>query len=204
MYHDSAQAPFACLYHRLIDVHVIWLTLCGSVNTAIMWTPEHLTESQKEERRLSAVPLLSRDDLSKSEIARQLGVSRQIVSRWAQQLRSDGEFALRRRAHTGRPSYLSAEQWQEVLSVLRAGGQAFGFDTDRWTLTRIAEVIYRKFGVRYNANYLSQQLDALGWSVQVPEVTARERDEALVAAWLRGDWPRILKKRAAWAHKLPL
>ena len=166
-----------------------------------MWTPEHLTTEQKEERRLSAIPLLKKGELSLAAIARELGVSRQIVSIWAQRLRAWGDSALRHRPHPGRPSYLSAQQWQEVLATLRAGGQAAGFDSDRWTLVRIAQVIQQKFGIHYNANYLSERLHALGWSVQVPEVTARERDEELVRAWLRGDWPRILKKRAQWARR---
>lgn len=168
-----------------------------------MWVPKHLSTIQKEERRLVAAALLKEGKLSQAQIAAALGVSRQIVNRWARQLRSDGPNALRSRARRGRPAYLTATQWEQVLTLLQAGAQAFGFTTDAWTLDRIAKVIQQQFDVRYNAHYVGERLHALGWSAQVPEVAPRERDEDLVRAWLRGDWPRLLKKHVNWEHKSP-
>ena len=156
-----------------------------------------------EERRLSAMSLLRGGDLSQGEIARTLGVSRQSVSRWSQALRSAGESGLSIHRPPGRPPLVSSAQWQTVFTTLKAGAEASGFSTDRWTLSRIAQVIERLFGVRYNSHYLSKRLHSLGWSVQAPAVAARERDEELVRAWLRGDWPRILKKRGVWEHESP-
>jgi putative transposase len=68
---------------------------------------------------------------------------------------------------------------------------AAGFETERWTVPRIATVIQRTFGVRYHPRSLGPALRARGWSRQVPLARARERDEALIAAWLTQDWPRI-------------
>lgn len=168
-----------------------------------MWLPKHLSTDQKQERRLVAASLLEQGKLSQAQIAASLCVSRQIVNRWARQLRSCGPEALLARARRGRQPYLSALQWQEVLTILRAGAQASHFATDVWTLDRIAQVIKRQFGVRYNVHYVGERLHALGWSVQVPEVAPRERNEDLVQAWLHGDWPRILKKHVVWEHKSP-
>jgi transposase len=92
---------------------------------------------------------------------------------------------------------LSAEHWREVLEVLREGALKAGFDTDRWTLKRIREVIRRRYGVSYHPNYLAARLRASGWSPQVPAVRAKERDEELIRAWLEQDWPRIRKKSPA-------
>jgi hypothetical protein len=50
--------------------------------------------------------------------------------------------------------------------------------------------------VRYHWAYLSVKLRELGWSPQVPEVQARERDEELIRAWIERDWPRIKKSSA--------
>jgi len=159
-----------------------------------MWVPKHLSTSQREERRLAAASLLMEGKLSQAQIAVSLGVSRQIVNRWARQIRSDGPKALQSRARRGRQPYLTSAQWEQVLMILRSGAQTCGFTTDAWTLNRIAQVIQKQFGVRYNAHYVGERLHVLGWSVQVPEVAPKERDEDLVRAWLRGDWPRILKK----------
>ena len=165
----------------------------------MIWHPRHLTRSQREERRLEAGRLLLAGQLSHADIARRLGVSRVAVSKWAQQLRQhQGDMAsLRTRPIPGRPARLNVEQWERVLAVLKEGALKAGFDTDRWTLLRIRAVILVAFGVRYHAHYLARRLKALGWSAQQPAVYARERDDALVRAWLTHDWPRIKKRLAA-------
>ena len=48
-----------------------------------VWRPAHLTSEQMEERRLAAAALLRQGRLSQADIARQLGVSRASISRWA-------------------------------------------------------------------------------------------------------------------------
>jgi transposase len=156
-----------------------------------MWRPRKLTPEQLEERRLEAGRLLRAGRLSQAEIARRLGVSRMAVSRWAKQLTQSpqGFGALRRRPKTGRPSRLTAQQWQDLLDVLAEGASRSGFETERWTLPRVRAVIERRFGVTYHVDYLSARLRASGWSVQMPAVRARERDEELIRAWLDRAWP---------------
>jgi transposase len=167
------------------------------------WRPRHLTRTQLEERRLAAGRLLQAGHLSHAAIARQMGVSRTAVSKWAKQLRrsqSDLE-SLRNRPAPGRPSRLTMSQWQYLLQVLQRGALQAGFDTDRWTLRRIRALMLVEFGVEYHAHYLARRLTALGWSPQHPAVYARERDDALVHAWLLRDGPRMKKRLAAEARK---
>ena len=104
---------------------------------------------------------------------------------------------LKNRLRPGRPPRLKAQQWREVLRQLKRGAQAFGYETERWTLDRVQQLIKQEYGVIYSANYLSDKLRRLGWSPQQPAVYAKERDEELIAAWLRQDWPRIKKSAAA-------
>jgi transposase len=80
---------------------------------------------------------------------------------------------------------------------------AAGFDSERWTLKRIATAIRREFGVRYNPRALAPALKAHGFTPQRPAPRAKERDEALVAAWLRRDWPALKKGLAARGAVLP-
>lgn len=169
----------------------------------MIWRPRQFTRSQYEERRLEAGRLLQAGQLSYAGIARRLGVSRMAVSKWARQLHQrQGDMAsLHARPIPGRPARLSAEQWQRVLAVLQQGALQAGFDTDRWTLLRIRAVIVVAFGVRYHAHYLARRLKALGWSPQQPALYARERDGALVRAWLMHDWPRLKKRLAARRRK---
>ena len=125
------------------------------------------------------------------------------MTRWKQRLEREGRRGLRRRAAPGRASSLTAAQWRHLLRLLGGGAQAAGFETARWTQRRIAVVIQREFGVRYHPHSLSRALRARGWSPQRPIRQAKERDEALIAAWLRRDWPRIKRGLAAQGARLP-
>jgi putative transposase len=149
-----------------------------------------------EERRLKGAQLLKAGQLSQAEIARQLGVSRAAVTQWAQQL-AGGE-PLRQRVAPGRPPKLTRAQQQALKRLLKRGARAAGFPTERWTLGRIQSVIEREFGVIYHAHSLSDVLTGLGWSLQQPLARAQERDEELIQAWLKQDWPRIKKGAATW------
>jgi transposase len=167
-----------------------------------MWQPRRLTPERLEERRLEAGRLLRAGRLSQAEIARHLGVGRMAVSRWARQLRDRprGLAGLKDRPRSGRPPRLTPQQWRELLKILEAGAIRSGFQTERWTLPRIRDVIAHRWRVTYHPAYLSVKLRELGWSVQVPEVRARERDEALIRARIEHDWPRIKKELAAGAR----
>ena len=61
----------------------------------------------------------------------------------------------------------------------------------------IADLVRRKFGVRYHVDHIGRVLRTLGWSPQKPERRARERDEAAIQRWVKVDWPRLKKKPGA-------
>jgi hypothetical protein len=68
-----------------------------------------------------------------------------------------------------------------------------GFPTERWTLTRVAHVVQQRFGVHYHPHYLAEPLHRLGFTPQRPPTQAKERDDALVEAWVRHDWEAVKK-----------
>jgi transposase len=80
---------------------------------------------------------------------------------------------------------------------LKRGAIVAGFPTEQWTQARVKKVIEQEFGVVYHQNYISRLLKEMGWSVQKPDPRAIERDEELILAWLKQDWPRIKKSAAA-------
>lgn len=170
------------------------------------WRPSRLTAAQREERRLTAAALFPRcraGQLSQAEIARRFGVSRQSVARWYDIWAAGGRAGLRARPKPGRPAALDEAAWAQLAAILAGGAQAAGFDTERWTLRRIAEVAERELGVRHHFRSFSRILRAHGWTPQRPAVQARERDEAVVRAWLRRDWPALTKELAARGARLP-
>jgi putative transposase len=176
------------------------------VAATAVWRPRRLTPAQLEERRLAAARLFPQcraGRLSQSEIARDLGVSRQSVPRWYAAWDAEGRAALKARPKTGRPAEIDDAMWARLAAVLAKGAVAAGFDTERWTLRRIAQVAERECGVRHHFRSCSRVLHAHGWTPQRPAVQAKERDETLVRAWLKRDWPALTKELGARGAALP-
>jgi transposase len=153
------------------------------------------TAAELEQRRRLAVQRVS-EGWKQKDVAAFLGVTERTVSRWMVAYREGGEAAIAARPTPGRPPKLSKRRERSVLSWLAKSPQAFGYETDLWTTRRLAEVIEKRFGVRFNANYLAAWLADRGHSPQKPETPAVERDNPAIARWVAEDWPRILKKRA--------
>jgi transposase len=146
-----------------------------------------------EARRLEAAELFAQGR-SQAEVARELGVSRQSAHVWHAAWQQGGVDALRSRGPTGPDPKLSATQLARVEEALLAGAMANGFDTDLWTLERVAVVITQLTGVRYHPGHVWVILrHRLGWTLQRPERRASERDEEAIQHWVAHEWPRIKK-----------
>ena len=145
-----------------------------------------------ERRRMRAAELFEQG-LLQVEVAEKLRVSRQSVHRWHEAWQRGGKEALRSAGRKGPEPRLSQGQLEELNTALLAGPGQFGFSTQLWTLSRIAQVIRRLFGVRYHPRHVWRILRRMGWSCQRPEARAKERDEREIRRWLSQDWPRIKK-----------
>jgi transposase len=149
--------------------------------------------ASEQVRRLKAARLFMRG-CSQAVIVRRLGVSRQTASRWQQLWHLGGADALRGVGRTGRKAKLTPDQLCRLEACLLSGPRSFGFETELWTLKRIARVIRRQFQVVYHHCHVWKVLGQLGWSCQRPERRARERNEAAIRRWLRHRWPQIKKR----------
>jgi len=156
-----------------------------------------------EKRRQRAIEL-SGEGKQTVEIAHIVGATRRTVRRWKALFRQQGTKGLRARPAPGRPVRLSHGQLRQLEQALLKGAGAFGYDSDLWTCPRIAEVIRRKFGVRYHVDHVGRLLHSLGWSPQRPQRRAVERDEQKVRTWIKGTWTFIKKNgSASGASRLP-
>jgi transposase len=144
------------------------------------------------ERRRKRAARMFEHGATQADVARELEVSRQSVSRWYADWQRGGSAALKGAGRAGRVSRLSAAQLRRLDRELRKGPRAHGYGTDLWTLDRVAEVIERLFGVAYHPGHVWKLLrDKLGWSRQRPVRRAVERDDEAIARWVAVDWPRI-------------
>jgi transposase len=147
-----------------------------------------------EARRRLAVTRVN-EGWKQKDVAAFLGVSTKAVSNWMAAYRAAGEDGLKAKPRPGARPKLTGRQERSVLSWLQKSPEAFGYPTDLWTTRRLAEAIEKRFGVRFNSNYLAEWLTRRGLSPQKPEVRAVERDEPAIARWAAEDWPRIKKRR---------
>jgi transposase len=146
-----------------------------------------------QERRLEAARMFARG-ATQAEVARTFGVSPQAASIWYRRWRQGGAAALQGAGRAGRRPRLSQAELEAVDQALRKGPEAFGFDTDLWTLERVAVVITQLTGIRYHPGHVWVILrQRLGWTLQRPERRASERDEEAIQRWVQREWPRIKK-----------
>jgi transposase len=151
-----------------------------------------------EDRRHRALALLD-EGLSLNEVGRRIGCAPSSVMHWRDARRRGGQKALKVRVSPGRPKKLSTSQSSSLVKILLKGAMANGYPTQLWTTARVAEVVRKKFRVRYHRDHIGRLLHGLGWSHQKPQKKALERDEAKIRRFIREDWPRVKKTPRGWA-----
>lgn len=154
-----------------------------------------LTRKEREARRLLAVERINQG-YSQTAVAAFLGVTDRAVRYWMKTYREQGSQGLLTRGHPGRPDKLRPDQVAEVLSWFRRSPTEFGYATHLWTAARVAALIRDRFGVSFHPRYLSGWLADRGITPQRPRPVPKQRDQARIDAWVRGRWPRVLKKGA--------
>lgn len=127
------------------------------------------------------------------DIAAALHVSYEAVRVWRRKWEQGGVQAACAQSPPGPKPRLSPEQLDQLAEALLQGPVPFGYQTQLWTLERIAALIKQRFGVSYHPSHVFRVLQAMGWSCQKPTRQAKERNEEAIARWLAEDWPRLKK-----------
>lgn len=133
------------------------------------------------------------------EVAGMIGCEASSVMRWRNAWLESGEEGLKVVAACGRPCKLTDAQLRRLVKLLLKGPLKHGYTTDLWTTARVAELIERFFGVRYDRDHVGRVLHRLGWSHQKPQRRAIERDEQAIDEWKRKRWPQVKKTPGGWA-----
>lgn len=146
-----------------------------------------------ERRRLEAVRGFEAQE-SRAGIARRLGVSPQAVHVWWSRFRRWGAAGLAKRPRPGRPPKLGRAILARLPGLLAKGADAYGFATPVWTTQLVADLIWKRWHVRYDRDHVCRLLHAQRLSWQKAEGRAVERDEAAIQRWVTHTWPRIKQK----------
>ena len=142
--------------------------------------------SEREWKRKRGFEMLKRGK-KKSEISRRLGVDRKTVYNWSVRIERERDWEDKK--PYGRPEKLTKEQKDRLKTIIDSGPRNYGYDTDLWTLKRIAEVISREFGVSYRFTHVWYILKSLNYSAQMPMAVAMEKNQAYVKEWLKSQYP---------------
>jgi len=151
----------------------------------------HEKLSEKEWKRKKGYEML-KSGFKKSEIARKLHVDRKTVYNWS--VRMDRDIHWKDRKQKGAKSRLSREQKLVLKKIIDAGPREYGYDTDLWTLKRIADVIMKEFEVHYNQTYVWWILRELNYSAQIPAEVEMEKNSEYVSEWLEKNYPEYVKE----------
>ena len=143
-------------------------------------------------RRIHALLELA-DGKAVFEVAELLGIGEQTVRDWLHAFVLNGVASLFYRPHPGRPAKLTDTQRQELRQLLVDGPEASGYPTACWTTALIADLIHLRFKIDYAPRYLSQLLDALGFSYQKAKFTSDHLNDEEALLWLEQTWPEILR-----------
>ena len=73
------------------------------------------------------------------------------------------------------------------------GPTAHGYETNLWTLPRLAAVMKRVAGVKFSEVWTWHIVRDLGFTPQRPQIRARERNEKAIAEWKTKTLPGLKK-----------
>src|ERR1700689_5145511 len=153
--------------------------------------------ARRERVRLAAAEMIEAG-AGDRDVARRFRVSRMSANRRRRALTAGGREALASKGAGGVQCKLTEAPVAELEAGLEGGPAAAGYADQRWTLARIADQVWRRFGVEYTLAGMDVLLHRIGWSVQVPARRAAERDEEKIARWREDTWPVIKARRGAW------
>ena len=134
------------------------------------------------------------------QIAKLIGVCEKTIITWLKTFMYKGIAWLTGLHYQGRgrKDKLTKEQKQELIKLIKLGPEANGFHCGVWNSAMIGEIIWLKFEVRYNLNYLSCLLKKLGFSYQkahfISDRQGEEKHELARKNWLEITLPAIIKK----------
>ena len=154
--------------------------------------------ARRERVRLDAAEMINAG-ASEREVARQFRVSRMSANRWRRNLAAGGRAALASKGAGGARCKLTPAQVAELEAVLDTGPAAAGYPDQCWTLARIADQVWRRFGVQYTLagmDVLLHRIGLVGAGPGPPGARAGRGEDRRVAG---GDLARQKTRRRTWA-----
>jgi len=111
-----------------------------------------------------------------------------------------GMEGLMSKGHPGFPSALTEEKRKRFKQAILKGPLAYGYETNLWTLPRLATVLKKVGGVKFSEVWTWHIVRDLGFTPQKPQVRAAQRDEKAIADWKTKTLPGL--KKMGWGKRV--
>jgi transposase len=158
-----------------------------------------LFRKQREKIRLKAGKLFKKG-IHQAEVARKLGVTPAAVNYWHKEWKSHGSKGLKSLGHPGFDSKLTEEKRQSFKQAILKGPLAYGYETNLWTLPRLASVMKKVSKVQFSEVWTWHIVRGLGFTPQKPQVKAREQNKQAVSEWKTKTLPGL--KKMGWESRV--
>ena len=142
--------------------------------------------------RMIAVNAINNKSYSVSDVANFLGVSVSAVYAWLEKYLLDGKEGLRSKDAPGKKPIISEyiEEWLKD-TILESTPKDFGFDTEFWNCSILADLIKINFDLEVSISSISRHLKKIGLSYQRPGYRSTEQSEDKIQTFLKHKFPRI-------------
>lgn len=158
-----------------------------------------LSRKQREKIRLKAGKLFKKG-IHQAEIARKLGVTPAAVNYWHKEWENHGSKGLKSLGHPGFDSKLTEEKRQSFKQAILKGPLAYGYETNLWTLPRLAAVMKKVSKVQFSEVWTWHIVRGLGFTPQKPQLKAREQNKQAVSEWETKTLPGL--KKMGWESRV--
>ena len=129
---------------------------------------------------------------SPEAVIRTLGFPRTCIYNWLAAYRAGGWHALRAKPLHGRPRILSSRDMKWIYdTVTRRNPLQYKFAFAPWTRRMIQVLIDKLLGVRLSPASIGRLSAQMGLTCQKPPARAFRQKPAMVAKWLRDEYPAI-------------
>jgi transposase len=155
----------------------------------------HISSSvrkKKEKIRFKAAKLFERN-ISQAEVARKFKVTPAAVNYWHKAWEKHSIKGLKSKGHPGFESKLTDEKRILFKKAILKGPLAYGYQTNLWTLSRLASVMKKVAKVKFSGVWTWNIIKSLGFTCQKPQVKAKQQDKKAIKEWREKRFPDLKK-----------
>jgi transposase len=157
-----------------------------------------LSRQEKEKRRLKAGKLFEKG-ITQAKVAQKLKVTHTAALLWHQVWAKGGIDGLKSKGKSGPEPQLTEEDRKRLRAAIIKGASKFGYDSDLWTLDRVAAVIKKLTKVKFKRTHTWEILISIGLTCQKPQLRPKEQNQKQIKQWKSKTFPRLKKMgRKTW------